>query len=190
MNHRIVIASLLAFLSVTTSAAPSAQQQLAPAGGWVVSSAQPKAYEIGEDASATARGTPSFYIRSTANHANGFGTLMQTISANNYRGKRVRFQAMLKSRDVSNWAGLWMRVDTATTPAIAFYNSQDNPIKGSSDWQLRSVTLDVPADATTLNFGVIDAGSGQVWIDQPTLEAVGDEVPVNRQPGLPTTPAL
>jgi hypothetical protein len=39
-------------------------------------------------------------------------------------------------------------------------NSQDKPITGTTDWQQRSVTLDIPEDATVLNFGVIDAGRG------------------------------
>lgn len=182
MKHKIVIAALLASLS---AAAPAA-----PAGTWVLAGSQPKAYEIGEDHAQTVSGKPSRYIRATSDKPGGSGTLMQTISAKNYQGKRLRFQAMVKSRDVGNWAGLWMRIDTPTRHAAAFYNSVDNPIKGSSDWQLRSVTLDVPADAAAVSFGVIDAGGGQVWIDELALEAVGDEVPVNRQPGTATTPVL
>jgi hypothetical protein len=68
-------------------------------------------------------------------------------------------------------------------PPGAFYNSQDKPIAGSTDWQLRSVTLDIPEDAATLNFGVINSGRGQVWIDDLKLEVVGKEVPVDVMPG-------
>jgi hypothetical protein len=52
----------------------------------------------------------------------------------------------VKTQDVSGWAGLWMRVDNRAGRAIAFYNSVDKPIKGSTDWQERSVVLDVPQD--------------------------------------------
>jgi hypothetical protein len=48
------------------------------------------------------------FIRYTGGDASSFGTLMQQISAKNYAGKRVRFRALVKTRDVSNWAGLWM----------------------------------------------------------------------------------
>lgn len=188
MTYKIVIAALLASLSFSASAAPAASE--AASGKWFLTGAQPKAYEIGEDPAETVHGKTSRYIRSTTDNTGGFGTLMQTISAKNYQGKRVRFQAMVKSRDVTNWAGLWMRIDTPSKAGAAFYNSMDNPIKGTSDWQLRSVTLDVPPDAAALSFGVIDAGGGQVWIDELTLEPVGDDVPVNRQPGLATAPAL
>ena len=182
MKHKIVIAALLASLSLAASAAP--------VDGWFLAGAQPKAYEIGEDHTETVSGKTSRYIRSKTETAGEFGTLMQSISAKNYQGKRVRFQAMVKSRNVANWAGLWMRADTPTNAGAAFYNSIDNPIKGSTDWHLRSVTLDIPADATALSFGVIDAGGGQVWIDELALDEVGQEVPVNRQLGFATTPVL
>jgi hypothetical protein len=85
---------------------------------------------------------------------------MQQISAKNYAGKRVRFQALVKTRDVSNWAGLWMSALRVPQNLDAFYNSR-KPITGTTDWQQRSVTLDIPEDATVLNFGVIDAGRGK-----------------------------
>jgi hypothetical protein len=185
MKCKILIAILLASIGMAASAAP--------AGHWFLTGGKPKSYEIGEDGDVTVSGKGARYIRYVEGDANEFGTLMQQISAKNYQGRRVRFQAMIRTRDVSNWAGLWMRVDSPNAGSAAFYNSQDKPIAGSTEWQLRSVTLDVPEDATALNFGVIDAGKGQVWIDQLTLEAVGRDVPVDRQPGsgpFPTEPVL
>jgi hypothetical protein len=172
--------------------AAAATANAAEAGKWFLTGAAPQAYEIGEDSHDTVSGKPSRYIRYVEGEANKFGTLMQQISAKNYAGQRVRFQAMIKTRDVSDWAGLWMRVDNSQH-SVAFYNSQDKPITGTTGWQLRSVTLDVPADASVLNFGVIDGGKGQVWIDQLALDIVGKDVPVDVQPTgpkLPSTPAL
>lgn len=175
---------------ITALLAPfGAVQAATQAGGWILAGGAPKAYEIGEDDSETVSGKPSRYVRYVAGDASRFGTLMQQISAKNYRGMRVRFQAMVKTRDASGWAGLWMRVDSPGMPNAAFYNSQDKPTTGSSDWQLRSVTLDVPEDADVLSFGVIEEGKGQVWIDQLSLEAVGQDVPVDRQPAPPSLPA-
>lgn len=183
MKHTIITALLLA-AAVTATAAES--------GKWFLTGGAPQAYEIGEDSNDSVSGKPSRYIRYVEGEANKFGTLMQQISAKNYKGQRVRFQAMIKTRDVSGWAGLWMRVD-GSKHSVAFYNSEDKPITGTTGWQLRSVTLDVPADADVLNFGVIDGGQGQVWIDQLSLEAVGKDVPVDIQPAtrtLPSSPAL
>jgi hypothetical protein len=175
MKTKLVIAILLA---------ACASAYAGSVDGWMLSGARAKSYEIGMDSSETNSGKASRYIRYVDGDSSAFGTLMQTISAKNYQGKRVRFQAMVKTRDVSQWAGLWMSAlrDGEQYPQ-AFYNSQDKPITGSSDWQLRSVTLDIPADAATLNFGVIDAGKGQVWIDKLSLEVVGKDVPVDVMPG-------
>jgi len=182
MKRQLIAALLLSTLGAGVMAA-------APAG-WFLSGERSRSYEIGEDNSS---GKPVRYIRYVEGNSASFGTLMQQISARNYQGKRVRFQAMVKTQDVSNWAGLWMRIDSTGKPSAAFYNSQDKPIVGSSDWQLRSVTLDVPDDASVVSFGVINAGKGQVWIDQLSLEAVGPEVEVDQQPGrgkLPSEPSL
>jgi hypothetical protein len=55
------------------------------------------------------------------------------------------------------------------------------------------VVLDVPQDATVIAFGVIDSGKGQVWIDQLTLDTVGQDVPVDSmqaRPPLAASPTL
>ena len=181
---RTIITALLLAAAVTATAAES--------GKWILTGSAPQAYEIGEDSNDTVSGKPARYIRYVQGEANKFGTLMQQISARNYQGQRVRFQAMIKTRDASDWAGLWMRIDNKQH-SVAFYNSGDKPITGTTGWQQRSVTLDVPADAEVLNFGVIDSGKGQVWIDQLALEVVGKDVPVDvqqPQPKLPSEPAL
>ena len=41
----------------------------------------------------------------------GFGTLMQSFKSNRYRNKRMLFSGVVKTEDVSGWAGLWMRID-------------------------------------------------------------------------------
>ena len=176
MKRQITMAAVLALLSATVLATT--------VDGWFLSGARAKSYEIGSDSEVTISGKPSRFVRYVAGDDTSFGTLMQQISTKNYAGKRVRFQAMIKTRDVSQWAGLWMSATRFDEQApSAFYNSQDKPIAGTSEWQLRSVTLDIPAGATQLNFGVIDGGKGQVWIDKLSLEVVGPEVPVDVMPG-------
>jgi hypothetical protein len=50
-------------------------------------------------------------IKSIDEHIDGFGTLMQSCLADHYLGKRVRMSGLLKSKDVSEWAGFWLRID-------------------------------------------------------------------------------
>lgn len=150
---------------------------------WFLSGDAPKSYQAGVDFGNTTSGKGAKFIRYVSGGEKSWASLMQSVSANHYAGKRVRFQAKVKAQNVSDWAGLWMRVDTANKNAVALYNSHDKPIKGSLDWQSRVVVLDVPADASGISFGVINSGTGEVWIDDLKLEIVGNDVPVSRQSG-------
>jgi hypothetical protein len=182
--------ALLAALAASSLVALAAVPEKLPPP-WVVTGASPSKYVAGIDQAEGVRGAK--FIRSTTDEAaTTWAALAQGISAQNYLGQRLRFRARVRTDDVTGWAGLWMRVDRGGK-SVAFYNSSDKPIKGSTNWQDRSVTLDVPADADAIVFGVIDNGKGQVWIDSLALEAVGPEVPVDRMSGktnLPLTPSL
>ena len=102
---------------------------------------------------------------------------MQSISATDYVGKRVRLRAWVKSQDVSDWAGVWMRVDKGQT-AVAFDNMQNRGIKGTQAWRMYDVVLEVPQDSTGISFGVLLSGTGAVWINDLSFENVGNDVPV------------
>lgn len=187
--HYIVLAALAA-----TSLFALAKEEPGKLGApWLLAGETPKQYQIGVDYTETSSGKGAKFLRHADGDGKSWATLMQAVSAENYRGQRVRFRARVKAREVGDWAGLWMRVDRPDQHSAAFYNSEDQPLKGSADWQWRSVVLDVAADAMTLSFGVTEMGTGQVWIDELTLEAVGQEVPLNVQPrwkALPAAPVL
>lgn len=161
-------APLLAQASDQTSRAPS---------GWFLAGSKPANYRTGVDKDTTYEGRPSAYLRSTVLNTDGFGTLMQSIDPANYTGKRVRLRASIKSQDLGDWAGLWMRVDKQQK-AVAFDNMQSRAIKGTQPWTDYDVVLDVPADATGISFGVLVSGAGQVWMNHVTIETVGTETEV------------
>ena len=50
------------------------------------------------------------------------------------RGKRIRLSGHARSKDVSDWAGLWMRVDGPKGEPLAFDNMQQRPIKGTGEF--------------------------------------------------------
>ena len=161
-------APLLAQAPDQTSRAPS---------GWFLAGSKPANYGTGVDKDMAYEGRPSAYLRSTVLNTGGFGTLMQSIDATNYTGKRVRLRASIKSQDLGDWAGLWMRVDKQQK-AVAFDNMQNRAIKGTQPWNDYDVVLDVPADATGISFGVLLSGAGQVWMNHVTIETVGTETEV------------
>lgn len=189
MKPMHVIAAALAATSLWVVAAESTGKLPTP---WFVTGGMPSSYQAGIDSVETTSGKGSKFLRYAQGEGKSWATLAQAVSAQRYLGQRVRFQARVKSRDVSAWAGLWMRIDGRTPGSLAFYNSQDKPINGTADWQTRSVTLDVPEEAISINFGVINAGTGQVWIDELSFEVVGKDVPVDspRINKLPESPTL
>jgi hypothetical protein len=123
-------------------------------------------------------------LRENVADAAGFGTLMQSISASRYTGRRVRFAAAVRTHEVSDWAGLWLRVDTSSG-SRDIDNMHDRPLTQTTEWQQAAVVLDISENATSLHFGVLLSGPGAVDLAQPRFETVGADVPVTSTPSPP-----
>jgi hypothetical protein len=148
--------------------------------GWAKNGAKPEAYVVGVDSTQTWGGMPSAYVQSlTPEVDGGFGGMMQTTSAENYVGKRVRLSGWVKTEDANEGGGhLWLRIDGETRgQSLQFDNMDNRAVKGSSDWQEASVVLDVPAGATALAYGFFVAGGGKMWVNGQKIEEVGADVP-------------
>ncbi len=144
--------------------------------GWQSSGSQADDYEMGVDHKVAHSGRSSGYIKSVPS-AKGFGTLMQSFKAARFHGKRLRLSGFVKTENVRNWAGLWMRVDGKDGKSVSFDNMNDRPIKGISDWKKYEIVLDVPIDSINIAFGILLNGQGQVWIDDLNFEVVDEGVP-------------
>jgi hypothetical protein len=157
--------------------------------GWNLAGSKPAEYEVGVDKDQAYQGHASAFLKSKNPNVDGFGTLMQTISSEQYQGNRVRLSGLVKSEEVTSWAGLWMRVDKGKE-MLAFDNMQKRAIKGTTGWQHYEVILQVPKDATAVSFGILLNGAGQVWLNSTKLEIVGVDVPtINiNENKLPSTP--
>lgn len=141
--------------------------------GWFLAGNKPNSYTIGLDKSVFKTGGSSAFLESTDKKIEGFGTLMQTCGTDEYLGKRIKMTAYIKSENVSDWAGMWLRVDSKQTKkSLSFDNMQDRPIKGNNDWTVCEIILDVPEESGTLNFGVLLSGTGKVWFDNIKFEVV------------------
>lgn len=156
------------------------------ANGWSKAGSQPADYDMGIERDGAFTGSSSGFIRSKTPDPRGFGTYMQMFDATEYRGKRLRLSAYVKSERIEDWAGLWMRVDRDKKP-VAFDNMQDRPIRNTQGWTQHAIVLDVDAKATAVAFGILLAGRGAVWIDDVTFEVVGEEVPVTDLQSKPAT---
>jgi len=143
--------------------------------GWIVAGDSPQKYEMGIDKSGGQDGKNAATIKSIETNITGFGTLMQQCKADKYAGKKIKMSGSVKSANVTNWAGLWLRVDQAgSSQYLAFDNMNDRAIKGTTDWKKYDIVLDVPSNASMLAFGALMAGTGQIWFDNITFEVVGN----------------
>jgi hypothetical protein len=159
--------------------------------GWFPAGSNPSEYEMGIDNSIFQNGQVCAYIKSKSPKENQFGTLMQTISAENYSGKRLMLSGYIKSEDVKGWSGMWMRIDGESSQQLGFDNMYDRAIKGTTDWKKHEIVLDIPANSLTINYGVLLNSDGKVWFDNFELKEVDKNVPVTnlrKESKLPSQP--
>jgi hypothetical protein len=109
-------------------------------------------------------------VKSTQQGSPRFFSASQSIAAGPYKGKRVRFRAFLKTEDVADPAYLWLRSDSDT--GMRFVSTMGRGPKGTTDWALHEVVLDMSADAGGLGFGVAVPGAGTLGVDDASLEVV------------------
>ncbi len=133
-------------------------------------------YELSRDDTEKHAGKASGSVKSIGDEAKGFGTLTQWFRADEYRGKRLRMTAYVRTSGVERWAGLWMRIDGKEKTGLAFDNMMRRPVKGTTDWKKYEVVLDVPEEAEEIFFGFLVAGKGQGWVDDIAFDIVGKDV--------------
>ena len=100
----------------------------------------------------------------------GFGTVMQSIDAERYRGRRVRFSAVIRGQG-DHRLGLPMAAGRLGEPGRRLLdNMQDRPLRGTADWTEAANVLDVAGDAASVHFGVLLGGAGAVELAAPRLQ--------------------
>lgn len=147
--------------------------------GWFKAGSKPGSYDMGIDKGAGQDGKNVATIKSIDKTINGFGTLMQNSSAEKYLGKRVRMSGVMRSKNVKNYAGFWLRVDQANSnKPLSFDNMNDRPVTGNTDWKKYEIVLDVPANSSKIAYGALLNGTGQIWFDNLNFEIVDTTIAV------------
>jgi hypothetical protein len=181
--------------AISPTISSAAREPELPAG-WFRAGDRPADYEVGIDPTGGTKGAPCGFIGGRGSRPAGYGTLMQAVAADEYRGRRLRFSAYVKAAGVGGWAGLWMRVDgrskspSELPPVLGFDNMQGRPIKGTLDWKRYEIVLDVPPEADVIGFGIVLSGPGRAWIDGLQFESVGTDVARTDTVVLPKQPNL
>jgi len=150
--------------------------------GWFRAGNKPTSYEMGIEKGVGQDGKNVATIKSIDKKINGFGTLMQDCLPDKYLGKRVRMSGLVKTQDVSDWAGLWFRIDQkGNTETLGFDNmhdgKKDRSIKGTTEWTKYEIVLDVPLNASNIAYGALLVGTGQIWFDNLNFEIVDNTIP-------------
>ena len=167
-----------AFLLALAAIPAQARDSTAPAG-WSIAAEgsgipvgqKPADYAVEVDREVTHGGKAVLSIRSVGEKPEAFRSATQFLKADAYRGKRIRLAGSLKSREVDEFSGIWLRVD-GPGGVLGFDNMDHRQVKGTTDWARSEVVLDVPEVAARVAFGVLLMGKGQVWADDLSLEVV------------------
>ena len=146
--------------------------------GWFAAGNNNSEYDIGIDNTTVQNGKSSIFIKSKSPEQNNFGNLMQTISAENYLGKRLKLSGFVKTEKVDGWSGLWMRIDGENNEQLGFDNMRNRSIKGTTEWKNCAIVLDIPENSKSINYGILLGGEGKVWIDNIKIEEVDRSVAV------------
>jgi hypothetical protein len=163
---------------------------------WFPSGSSPDLYEMAVDKSVRhSSGHPAVIRRiGDGEPASGterqFGTLMQSVQAKDFAGKKVELSAELKTDSVTGTATIWMRADDQRMQLIAFDNMEkrttDGALRGTNEWTKRQIVLEIPEAAESLHFGFYLSGFGTVWAAGFDLrEASADALPTRVRHLLP-----
>jgi hypothetical protein len=145
--------------------------------GWILASGLSTLYVSGRDNATVHGGTTAVAIAGIDTSTTSLQAFAQTLRADNYRGKRVRVSAWVRTQNVSGTlAGLWMRVDGQNL-ILGIDNSANHHEANTTDWHQIQVVLDVPQNAVGFLFGGILAGRGVIVFDDFTLDVVPTSVP-------------
>lgn len=102
--------------------------------------------------------------------ARGFAGFVQRLDAAPWRGREIRFSAMVRSELVAPFGFLWVGAEDADGKLISMDRAEP-PIRGTQDWHLATVRGTVPEGAVRVLIGLNLAGQGGLWIDEAELVA-------------------
>ena len=149
-----------------------------------VSLPQPVGYTVRLTGEAPKRGRRCVEIAKAEGedaNSSSFGFIKQMIDATPFRGKRLRFRGWARTRSViRDWlkfttskAQAWIRVEGELGTVSLFDNMHERPIR-SSAWRYFEIVGDIANDAEHINVGLLLQGHGKAWLDDVTIEILGD----------------
>ncbi len=110
-----------------------------------------------------------------------FGGISKMIPVD-FSGRTIEMRGFLRSEDVTEHMGMWLRLDGEGNSPLGFDSIQGLQVKGTTDWEEYTIKVQANKDGQRLYFGVFVAGSGKVWADD--LQLLVDGKPVWEAPKM------
>ncbi len=120
---------------------------------------------------------------------NVYGSVMQSIDATPYRGKKIKIRAAIKAEIHSpkGSAHLWVRERFKDEEQTGLFEYMaQNPVV-IREWKYYEIEGWISNDALYLNYGLLLFGNGIAWIDDVSIKVL-DSTQVYANPPLPLTP--
>ena len=117
--------------------------------------------------------------------ANDYSTMWVTLPMD-FTGQTIELRGYLSMKDVSGFAGLWMR-ENQDEQTVEYTNMKSTHLQGNKDWAEYSIKLPVNLDATLLTIGVHLWGTGKLWADDLQLLVDGKAIALAPARSLPAT---
>lgn len=141
--------------------------------GWQYGGRDMSAYTIKADSQTISEGAHSLTIHSASAAPEAWAIAWQRVAVGAYQGQQIRLTAQVKTDSVSGEASAGLEYngrnffnsprDRATSPALT----------GTNDWTKIELFLNLAEGTETINFFFALEGTGQIWVDDVRLEAVG-----------------
>lgn len=171
MPHMPMISAkgLLFVLAALVFVAGPQNPPLPEPGAWTRGGTRPTDYVHEASGRATDSTGATISLRSVPDTKGTFGSVSSRIAAEAARGRRVTIAGELQTRGAAGGASLWLRIDQGTTQ-LMLDNGSGQAVRGDADWTARATSLPVPVEATTIVFGVLLQGGGDVSVRGLRLE--------------------
>lgn len=131
--------------------------QLALPQGWIRTGDSHQSYRSGLDPDSGVALIENLPERDQLS-GGAFCTLMQSVSAEPYLGRRIRLIGEIRTDEAPQGGTIWLRIDGENARNLRFDNLEGHEgdkgvVKGTSDWVTREIVFDVPNEAASVHFG-------------------------------------
>jgi len=149
---------------------------------WVNSQYSPSAYEAGIDTKVFHSPPKSYYIKfneltEIKTSSRPTASIHQSLLIKDFLGKRIKLSAFLKGNNLTGKAAFYIHIHSVKDGREEYLRRGADDIRGSTDWKLCTIIIDVEENASSFIYGLFIEGQGQVWVDDVNIEIVGKEIP-------------